>query len=182
MTSPTMSFSRLCLFLIVTPVSGTAALVHRLEDRGLQAKAAALFVSGALMQAIVLGGRDGAGLSAQFVGLVLGLLLAALFIAVAGFMVSDRWFYVRPLVGSACIAGLLRWLIAGVGFFADGAHLLDSHIALFVLFVGILWALVVGMLLVSGIYECGFGKTIVIVLCAGLVEFLATGLWKVLFG
>lgn len=38
------------------------------------------------------------------------------------------------------------------------------------------------VLLVSGIYECGLGKTVVIVLCAGLVEFLATGLWEILIG
>ena len=171
-----MGFLRLCLGMLFHPVRTSDELVYWLSRPDMLVKAVGLFLSGILLWALpdlLSGGVESPvlGLLAVVVVMSLGLAVTSFFVALVGRVVSGQWLYLATLVGFCFLEGLVRWVtslltLAGtLGLFGAGG-------AVTVGLVVFLWAWLLKLLVIRGIFGYGIGAAFLINFFAGVLRIM----------
>lgn len=161
-----MGFLGLCLAMLIHPVRTSDELIGWLSRADMLVKAVGLFLSGILFWTVPQLLKEEVEspvleVVAAVVVTSLGLVVTSFFVALVGRVISGQWLYLATLVGFCFLEGLVRWVasfvaLAGtLGLFGEGAGALVGLLVL-------LWAFLLKLLIIQGIFGYGLGAAFLI--------------------
>lgn len=177
-----VGFFRLCLGMLIHPLRTSDELVARLSYPDMLLKTTALLLlSTFVWQLSLLAAKRGeGGLQGVLAGVVvlsLSVVSSAFFVAVVGRIIGGQWLFLATVTGFAFMKGVVRCVAVPVTL-AWAAGLTGEALGSLIVMLTWLWAWVLKLLVIRGIFGYGIGAAFLINFLAWFLElavFIALG-------
>ena len=168
-------FLRLCLNMLIHPVRTADEVTYHLSRKDMLIKAGVLYVSGLIGFGLVgvVAEKTAGVIAGTLAEVTLGVVISAFFVALVGQMFAGGGSFRETLVAFGFLAGVMLWVGLGVGLVTAPALLgAGVEVRLYAILLGrtlSVWRLLLQLLIIGAIFDCGLGGAFAINLLAALL-------------